>query len=122
MMIEDMIHMGDPGDPATILMAASLMRKDAPWLYELAMEVYRAVKAGDAESIEMEMKRLRRFSDMMQRGPWAREFVDKESYMIAMEFPRMLDHMLMRMLEGRRTFEPKKLPRKKTNKSEGNAE
>jgi hypothetical protein len=29
-----------------------------PWLYELAMEVYKAVKAQNVESIEREMKRL----------------------------------------------------------------
>jgi len=47
MMFEDMMHMSEePGDPVAILMAASLMRDDAPWLYELALEVYRAVKSG----------------------------------------------------------------------------
>ena len=31
-------------------MAASIVRDDAPWLYELAMEVYRAVKLGDSDA------------------------------------------------------------------------
>jgi hypothetical protein len=72
-----------------------------PWLYELAMEVYRAVKAGDSESIERELHRIRRFSELMMRGPWMEElgFGRKDYHMIAMEFPRMLQHALRRSLE-----------------------
>lgn len=120
MMFEEMMHMsGEPGDPVVILMAASLMRDDAPWLYELAMEVYRAVKSGDPECIEREMKRLRRFSETMIRGPWMMDFGDKESDMMAMEFPRMMEHVLRRTLEGRRGSEAKKpLLRKRLRKPE----
>jgi hypothetical protein len=54
MMIEEILHMsGDPSDPVGILVVASLIRDDLPWLYELAMEVYRAAKDGDVEGIEM---------------------------------------------------------------------
>ena len=61
MMFEEMMHMGgELGDPVAILMVASLMRDDAPWLYELAMEVYRAVQLGDAEGIQREMERIQR--------------------------------------------------------------
>jgi hypothetical protein len=45
-----------------------------PWLYELGMEVYRAVKAGNVEAIEREMQRIRRFSEMMMRGPFMEDF------------------------------------------------
>lgn len=102
MMFEELMHMsGEPGDPVAILMAASILRDDMPWLYELAMEVYRAAKTGNAESIKRELQRLRRFSKMMMRGPFMEEFGfgRKEYHMIAMEFPRMLEHTLERMLE-----------------------
>ncbi len=114
MMFEELMHMsGEPGDPAAILMAASFVRDDLPWLYELAMEVYRAVKSGDAEAIEQEMTRLRHFSEAMMHGPFMDDFGfgGKESHMFAMEFPRMLEHMLMRTLETR-----KKHTRRKTQK------
>ncbi len=106
---------GDPGDPVAILMAASLVRDDMPWLYELAMEVYRAVKAGNVEAIEREVKRLRRFSDVMMRGPFMEEFGfgGKESHMFAMEFPRVLEHTLMRSLQMKRNHVP--APRKPQN-------
>lgn len=102
MMFEEIMHMsGEPGDPVAILMAASVVRDDMPWLYELAMEVYRAINSGDPDSIERETRRLRRFSDVMRRGPFMEEFGfgDKQSHMFAMEFPRMLEHMLRRTLD-----------------------
>jgi hypothetical protein len=103
MVLEELMHMsGDPGDPVGILMAASVVRDDAPWLYELAMEVYRAVKSGDRSAIESEMTRLKRFSEFSMRGPFLEEFGmvgGKESHMFLMEFPMMLDHMLRRTLE-----------------------
>lgn len=109
MMLDELMHMsGEPGDPVAILMAASVVRDDMPWLYELVMEVYRAVKAENNEAIEREMKRLRRFSDVMIRGPFMEEFGfgSKESHMFAMEFSRMLEHVLMRTLEMRKAHSP----------------
>jgi hypothetical protein len=122
MMFEELMHIsGEPGDPVAILMAASMVRDEMPWLYELAMEVYRAVKAGNAESIEREMSRLRRFSEVMLRGPFMEEFVSvsKESHMMAMEFPRMLEHILMRTLERRKAHPPlRRKPSKAAQESE----
>ncbi|QOY90069.1 toll/interleukin-1 receptor domain-containing protein [Paludibaculum fermentans] len=109
MMFEELMHMsGEPGDPVAILMAASVVREDVPWLYELAMEAYRAVKAEDTEAVEREMKRLRRFADVMAHGPFMEElgFGSKETHMLAMEFPRVLEHMLMRTLEMRKSQRP----------------
>ncbi len=103
MMIEELLHMtgGEPGDPVAILMAASMVREDLPWLYELAMDVYRTVKSGDADAIEHEVARLSRFSEMMMHGPFMEEFGlgGKESHMMLMEFPRMLERTLRQTLE-----------------------
>lgn len=101
MMLEELMHMsGETSDPVAILMAASLIREDIPWLYELAIEVYKAVKEGNLEAIEHETKRLRRLSDKMIRGPIMEEFGfgSKEAYMFAIEFPRMLEHILIRTM------------------------
>jgi hypothetical protein len=100
--LEELLHRsGDPGDPVSILMAASLVRDDAPWLYELTMEVYRAVKSGHREAISQEMQRLHRFSEAMMRTPFLEEFGlgGRESHFILMEFPRMLSNMLSHTLE-----------------------
>jgi hypothetical protein len=111
MMFEELMHMsGDPGDPVAILMAASIVRDDMPWLYELAMEVYRAAKTGNAEAIERELQRLHRFTEMLMQGPFMEEFGfgRKEYHMIAMEFPRMLERTLRRTLELQRPTSKKK--------------
>jgi len=52
------------------------------------------------------------------RGPFMEEFgfVSKESHMFAMEFPRMLEHVLMRTLDMRKAHAP---TRRKPQKSEG---
>ena len=118
MMIKELMHIsGEPGDPVAILMAASMVRDDMPWLYELAMEVYRAVKTGDVDAIEREMTRLRRFSEVMMHGPWMEEFGfgGKDSHMFAMEFPWMLEHTLRRTLDM-------KHPRRKPHKPQGGSE
>jgi hypothetical protein len=100
-MIMDMMHsIGDPSDPVGILMAASLIRDDVPWLYELAMEVYRTIKSGDVEAMDYEISRLRRFSEIGLRGSWMEDigFGGKESYVLSLEFPRLLEQMLVRSL------------------------
>ncbi len=119
MMVEELMHMsGDSTDPVGILMVASFIREDAPWLYELAMEVYRAVKSGDTAAIEQEVMRLQRFSKMMMHGPFIEEFGfgGKESQMFFMEFPRMLEHMLMRTLEAKKSNRVRIPPRPVKNR------
>jgi len=115
MMFEELVHLsGEPGDPVAILVLASLVRDDMPWLYELAMELYRAVKKGNLENIEREMSRLRRFSDAMMRGPFYEDlgFGGTDSHMIAMEFPRILERTLMRTLELRNSSAHARSPQK----------
>lgn len=103
MMIEELMHFAEPGDPTGILIAASFIRDDAPWLYELAMEVYRAVKSNDKVAIQREMKFLRRFSDFAMHGPLHEEFGEsKEAFMFYREFPRMLEQLLSRKIEEER--------------------
>jgi hypothetical protein len=114
MMIDELMHMsGEPGDPVGILMAASIVRDDAPWMYELAMEVYRAVKSGNPGAIEREVTRVQRFAEMTMRGPFMEEFglIGKESHIFLMEFPRMLTHMLSRALETKKVDKSRRLAR-----------
>jgi hypothetical protein len=121
MMFEEVMHMsGDPSDPLGILMAASLVREELPWLYELAVEVYRAAKSGNLDRIKREMSRLHRFSEMMMHGPFMDESgTSKEAYMFAMEFPRMLEHMLRRNLEIQKTHSRRKVAKPRHEEESG---
>ncbi len=104
MMLEEMFHfMDDPADPVGILMAASMIRDDAPWMYELAMEVYRAAKSGDPALMKTEMKRLRNFGEFISRGPLLEEFglASKDSHFFLREFPHILERFLKRASIGK---------------------
>jgi hypothetical protein len=103
MMLEEMLHTsGDTSDPIGVLMAASLVRDDAPWLYELAMEVYRSLKSGDMKTIKRELERLRRISEVGLKGPFFEELeYSGRDQMVLMEFPRMLQRAVMRTLEAK---------------------
>lgn len=98
MMLMDMMHMGkrSPGDPVTLLMLASFFRDDMPWLYELAMEVYRATKAGVPDEASRARRDFQRAMDFCMHGPFVEEMgLDPE-----------MRHMLMRELEHSIHMEP----------------
>lgn len=106
MMFEEMAEMvseeGD--DPISLLMFGGLLRDDFPWLYEILVEVYREVRDGDVKATQKAIERLRRVTRAMGRGPLMEEMAggsSKESHMIMMELPMMLDHFLRRF-ESRR--------------------
>lgn len=71
MMMHELPHViGDhPGDPTGLLVVAGIVREEAPWLYELAVEAYRVAKSGKPEQTRAAMKRLRRAVDFTLRGP-----------------------------------------------------
>lgn len=91
----------DPSDPIGILMGASFVKDEFPWLYEICMDAYRAVKAGDREGVEREIMRLRRVSELTMHGPFVEFFEprNRDDHMMVMELPRMLEHSLRRCLD-----------------------
>jgi len=110
MMFEDMMHMSEEdNDPVGILMAASMIRDEVPWLYELTLEAYRAVKSGDPDEIEREMARIKTYSELgMRNGGFLEEFGlgGRDAHMIMMEFPRILHHKLKRTLATMKERKP----------------
>jgi len=116
MMFREMMHMGrrEPGDPIQLLMLSSLFREDMPWLYEMAMEVYRTSKAGLAEEASRARRDLHRALEFCLHGPGAEEMgIDPEAH-----------HMLMRELEHSLLQEPvaeeqaKERPKRKKDEKE----
>lgn len=106
MMFEEFAHMfGDePGDPIALLMMASVVREDAPWLYELIVDAYREAKAGDLSAARKSLQRVRRASKVMMRGGWMEGTGSepREIEMFAMELPMLLEDYLARF-EARTT-------------------
>jgi hypothetical protein len=75
MMLHELTHMisGGPGDPIGVLLVASMVREEMPWLYELGMEAYRAAKIGDSDEAQNALRRFRRAAELMVEGPFAEE-------------------------------------------------
>jgi hypothetical protein len=115
---EEFTHMGvEPGDPIPILLLASFVREDLPWFYEMALEAYHAMRAGDHAAAERALLRIGRTSDMMAHGPFLEGlgFGDRETHVLLRELPRMIDHFVRRSIKvkkSRRTRPagPKKPP------------
>lgn len=110
-MFDELMHISEAlDDPIAILMMASLVRDDIPWLYEFAMEVYRAVKRGNADAIERELTKLHRLSEVIMHGPFMEEFSfgGKESRILIMEFHSMLERTQRHILGIRKTHPQRK--------------
>lgn len=121
-MMDDLLHMGakEFGDSIGILIAASQIRDEIPWLYDVAVETYRKVESGAADRVES-VKRLMNIFEVTIHHPLFREmrFRSKDrSFQLeeSMDFAR---HSLMRLLSRLEDqFEPQQtLPQ--VNKSVG---
>jgi hypothetical protein len=96
-MMHEMMHRvaQGPRDPIQILIFAGLLRDDVPWLYELALESYRAIRSGKKEEGQESLQRFRDALELMQRGPFLEEFgLDRMSLkMMRSDFMEMFEFM-----------------------------
>jgi hypothetical protein len=96
MMIDEMAHMitKRPGDPIGLLIIASIVRDDFPWLYEIGVEAYRIAKTGKPEEVQEALKVFRDAAEVTVRGPFMEELgpMNKESQMMFRELPMIIDH------------------------------
>lgn len=95
MMLMEMAHeiRSGPNDPLPILVMASLLRDDAPWLYELAVEAHRAFADGHTAKARQARERFLSATRMLRRGPFLVEFSDKETHMLVHELEHFV-HIL----------------------------
>jgi len=106
MMIEEMVHMSSRSseDPIGILIIASLLREDVPWLYEIGVEAYRATKSGDLEAAIEALKGFQRIVEHTLHGPFMEEFMmsSKESHIMMHELPRVLENTIERYISTKK--------------------
>jgi hypothetical protein len=102
MMIKEMMHMSSRGseDPIGILIIASLLREDVPWLYEIGVDAYRTAKSGDVLAATEALKNFQRIVEHTLHGPFMEEFMmsSKESHIMMHELPRILEHTVDRYI------------------------
>ena len=105
MMLEEMLFHPDMADTpdaraAGWLMFISMFRDDMPWLYEVGLELYHALKSNDPEEIEGAIARLERVAKIVIRGPWSPEMMgvdDEETFMMMRHLPEILSNVLGRL-------------------------
>lgn len=92
-----------------LLMIASLLRDDFPWLYEQALELYRTAKVADRETIQNGIRVFVHACNWTLRGPLGHELSSesRELRQIMREVPEFLDHYFHRYFD-RRYSEPKR--------------
>lgn len=96
MMMELAHRIGDdPRDPINILIVASALKDEVPWLYEIALETYRALKSGNKTEAIKSRSRLVNALRFVDGGPYSEELgLDRKDAHFAMRDLRMLAETL----------------------------
>ena len=78
----------------------SLVREDAPWLYEIGMNVYRAMLSGERPAVEAAHKQFLSTMEIMISGPWMRELMrdDEEMYILTRYLPELIERAIVEFM------------------------
>jgi len=117
MVLDEIVHMWEPGDATPILVAAGLIRDDLPWLYELALEAYRTAKTGNSIAIDKEISRVRRLAEVMMWSPLTQEMGFGRDPQMIEYFPRLLERVLLHTLDSKQARARRRRPPPKVKES-----
>ncbi|MBB6584989.1 toll/interleukin-1 receptor domain-containing protein [Ralstonia solanacearum] len=90
------------GPAAVWLLFISVFRDDIPWLYEMGLDLYHALRGGDQNAIKAARGDLQAILDAMTRGPFFHEMLrteDEEVYFLVRNIPEMVDRFLAPILD-----------------------
>ena len=105
MLEETMNELGGSG-PAGFLLFASMVQDDAPWLAELAREAFRAMALGPPGSVRRIQRMLETLRGVLMDSPLLHRLGDSKSgQILVIEGPRLLDHLITRQMEDRKSAE-----------------
>lgn len=84
--------------PATAwLLFISILRDDLPWIYEIGLELYQALRNGDPRAISEARKELIAVLEATVHGPFFHEIIrpeDEEMYFMIRHLPEMIQRFL----------------------------
>lgn len=85
---------------AALLVVLAFVKEDAPWLYEIGMEIYRAMLTEERNTVRAAHKQFQATMDLMMHGPWSRDLFrdDEESFMVARYLPEIIDRTVVEYL------------------------
>lgn len=88
------------GEPAAAwLLFISVLRDDFPWLYELGLELYHALRNGGAKDIAEARHNLLAILEVTTHGPFFHEMYrpdDEEVFFMVKHLPQMVERFLER--------------------------
>jgi len=103
-MLEDLLFnpalRGSFDAPLGWLLFISMLRDELPWLYELGMEFYRALRSRQRNQVAEASQNLRKAVDLFAHGPWREMYRGSErdkGFFLTRHLPEMLDHFLSEM-------------------------
>jgi hypothetical protein len=115
MMLEEMFHhpmfRESPEHAALpVLMMFSMLRDDYPWLYELGVQLHRAIDSGNPKAIERARRAIMETIELTRRGPFMHEMMgspeDEEAMMMLDHFVGRLDRFVRIPKRGVKIAEP----------------
>lgn len=104
MMFEELLfhpvfRKGRGGPAAAWLLSISLMRDDFPWLYELGLDLYHALRKGSMKEISEARRNFLAIIEATMHGPFLREMYrpdDEEVFFMIQHLPQMMERFLDR--------------------------
>ncbi|MDX6402788.1 MAG: hypothetical protein QOH70_243 [Blastocatellia bacterium] len=99
MMMEELLHMSKEfDDPTGLLVLIGLFRDELPWLYEVGLEFYRAIKSGNHAQMKKAHRSIMIAFEITRHGPLGEGMRDKETYMMMREMPHILNEYFERAI------------------------
>jgi hypothetical protein len=93
-MLMDLTRQSEIGDPSLVwLLVISNFRDDAPWLYEVGLDVYHALQRGDGHGVARAIDRLERVLSAFRHGPMSQMIDSPEMDMAVHELGRMAQYI-----------------------------
>jgi len=106
MMLDEILHMSarrgrGRHSAVGLLIVFSFFRDSQPWLYELGLQLYAAVTAGDVERIEQIRRDISGAFELIRHSPLEREMMrsgeDEEAFFFFRHFAERLDEFMPRL-------------------------
>lgn len=90
------------GPAAAWLLFLSVFRDDLPWLFEMGLDLYHALRGGDQKAITTAHRDLQAILEATTHGPFFHEMLrpdDEEMYFAVRHIPELVDRFLAQILD-----------------------
>lgn len=106
-MFEELIYRfssssGGEGRGAALLVLLSFVKEDAPWLYEIGIQIYKAMLSSDRTAVMAAHRQFQMTMEFMLSGPMRREMLrdDEDSYLMVRYVPELIERSVVEYLES----------------------